>query len=253
MLVLALMLTSSVVLMTRIALNMVLVAERTCAAGRILQCMFAFSRRPAIMAGVVIVVNFWLMVSRYHKPKQTGRVSASMPVLPATLPRTSALLPNPNNHSQKSSIPMVMSSDQIISNGTIQPCVSNNEREEITFSIPLGLVEISVKAVVPFEDESTSTVVYLVGEKKVSVTGRVKGCRNVAGRQILVSHLKLGVFELVSLINLPENTETSVRIYSKPAGNKDATKTGTRTDAPRQSPRDKQEARGEDESRGIDL
>jgi hypothetical protein len=144
---------------------------------------------------------------------------------------------------------MVMSKDQIVSVGTVQPCPSDNEREEIVFSIPLGLVEVSVEATIPFEDEDGSTVVYRIGSKKVEARGRVKPCKQAQGRELLVSHLKLGVFELVSLVNLPLDGEETVRIYSKPAGNKDFTKTGGgRTDSPRQSPADKRDARGDDDT-----
>lgn len=136
---------------------------------------------------------------------------------------------------------MVMSRDQIVCEGTVENCPTDDTHEQVSFTIPLGFVEIRATAIIPIDDEKTSAVSYSSGGKTVNVSGMVKPCKNVNGRDLLVSYLKLGVFDMVTLVNLPNEGESRVRVYVKPSDIK--RDNSGRSASPRQSPADKRDAR----------
>ena len=117
---------------------------------------------------------------------------------------------------------MVMTTDskktndpQITVIGTVRDS-DDGIHEEIVYTLPLGLTDVAVCATIPLEAEKTGQFVYHCGENRVECVGVIKQARTAVGRELLVSTLKLGeFFEAVSLVNLPQEGEDTVRVYVK--------------------------------------
>lgn len=86
-------------------------------------------------------------------------------------------------------------------------------------------------------------------DEQVIIEGIIKPCRNNSDREIITGTLQLGLFQIVLIVNVPQDGEERVKIYCKFKVAPPKARGSTRDEYQSNRVADKNEARGyEDEA-----